>query len=336
MNNQDDNHLLERTMELSDLHVFRTVVEAGGITRAAEKLNRVQSNVTTRIRQLEGQLGVELFIREGKRLHLSPAGKVLLDYAERLIDLAREAADSVHDAKPRGLFRIVAPESTTSVRLPTPLSEYCQRYPEVTVELRTGNGQQITNAVLRGEADVGMSIEPIPDAPFDKAPIYLEELVIVAAAGHPPIRSARDARSRTVLVFESGCPYRKRLEDWFASSGDMPERMIEITSYHAMLGCAVVGMGISLLPRMVLDTFPERQRLSIHPLPPELSKAQTVLLWRKGARSPKLAALVEILTSHAASVAAAARAGNGARTPRKPARGRHARHMRAVSRPRTR
>ena len=81
-------------MELSDLHVFRTVVEAGGITRAAEKLNRVQSNVTTRIQQLEEQLGVALFIREGKRMHLSPAGKVMLGYAERLLELAREARES--------------------------------------------------------------------------------------------------------------------------------------------------------------------------------------------------------------------------------------------------
>src|SRR5688572_12373490 len=139
MINSDMNHLLERTMELSDLHVFRTVVQAGGITRAAEKLNRVQSNVTTRIRQLEDQLGVELFIRLGKRLHLSPAGKVLLDYADRLLALASEARDAVHDTGPRGLFRLGAMESTAAVRLPAPLSEYCRRYPEVTLELHTGN-----------------------------------------------------------------------------------------------------------------------------------------------------------------------------------------------------
>src|SRR5262245_28464360 len=135
MNNHDEIILRMRTMELSDLLVFRTVVEAGGVTRAAEKLNRVQSNVTTRIRHLEEQLGVNLFIREGKRLHLSPAGKVLLDYAGRLLDLAREARESVHDTKPRGLFRLGAMESTTSIRLPAPLSEYCQRYPDVTLEL---------------------------------------------------------------------------------------------------------------------------------------------------------------------------------------------------------
>jgi DNA-binding transcriptional LysR family regulator len=280
-------------MELSDLNVFRTVVQAGGITRAAEKLNRVQSNVTTRIRQLEDQLGVELFIREGKKLHLSPAGKVLLDYADRLLDLANEARESVHDAKPRGLFRLGAMESTASV----------------TLELRTGNCDRLVGMVLRGEIDAALTAGAIPDVPFEKIAIFEEEMVIVAAAGHPPIKSPRDAVSRTVLVFETGCPYRKWLEDWFALKGEMPERMIEMSSYHAMLGCAVVGMGISLLPRMVLGTFPERKRLSIHELPPKVNKAVTWLVWRKGARSPKLSALMEILAPKSAKPATT----NGAR-----------------------
>jgi DNA-binding transcriptional LysR family regulator len=294
-------------MELSDLLVFRTVVEAGGITRAAEKLSRVQSNVTTRIQQLEEALGVALFIREGKRLHLSPAGKVMLGYAERLLDLAREARESVHDVKPRGLLRVAAPESTTAVHLPTPLSEYCRRYPEVTLELRARNGEQVAREILADEIDAGIAFEPVPDAQFDKVPIYNEELVLIAAAGHPPIRSPRDARSQTILVFDHGCPFRKRLEQWFALTGDLPERMIEITSYHAMLACAVVGMGISFVPRMVLDTFPERHRLSIHQLPSNLRYAQTVMLWRKGARSPKLDALVELISGHAAAINAASK-----------------------------
>src|SRR5438874_8610338 len=103
-------------MDLADLHIFRSVVQAGGITRAAEKLNRVQSNVTTRVRQLETELGVELFVREGKRMHLSSAGRLLLDYADRLLDLAEEAREAVHDARPRGLLRLGTGESTAAVR----------------------------------------------------------------------------------------------------------------------------------------------------------------------------------------------------------------------------
>ena len=79
------------------------------------------------------------------------------------------------------------------MRLPTPLSEYCRRYPEVTLELRTGNGEQVSSDVLTGDDRCRRSrSEPIPDAPFEKVPIYNEELVLIAAAGHPPIRSARD------------------------------------------------------------------------------------------------------------------------------------------------
>src|ERR1700751_3089076 len=99
-------------MDLSDIRIFAAVVREGGITRAAEKLNRVQSNVTTRIRQLEEDLGVTLFIREGKRLHLAPAGQALLGYADRLLALADEARTAVRDPRPRGMFRLGAMEST--------------------------------------------------------------------------------------------------------------------------------------------------------------------------------------------------------------------------------
>src|SRR5262245_5844762 len=130
-------------MDLSDLNIFRAVVRAGGITRAAEKLHRVQSNVTTRVRQLEQELGVELFIREGKKLHLSPAGKLLLDYAEKLLDLAGEAREAVHDAKPRGLFRLGAMESTAAVRLPALLNAYHHRHPQVALELHTDSSHKL-------------------------------------------------------------------------------------------------------------------------------------------------------------------------------------------------
>jgi NAD(P)-dependent dehydrogenase (short-subunit alcohol dehydrogenase family) len=122
-------------------------VQAGGVTRAAEKLNRVQSNITTRVRQLEADLGVELFVRDGKKLHLSSAGRLLLDYADRLLDLAREAREAVHDAKPRGLLRLGSMESTASVRLPVPMNEYLLRYPEVTLELRIGTPRELAAAV---------------------------------------------------------------------------------------------------------------------------------------------------------------------------------------------
>lgn len=282
-------------MDLSDLTIFRAVVEEGGITRAAERLHRVQSNVTTRIRQLEEDLGVALFIRQGKRLHLAPSGRVLLDYAERLLALAEEAREAVQDSRPRGTFRLGSMESTAAVRLPAPLSAYMKRYPEVDLELRTGNPRQLAAAVLAGEIDAALAAEPIAREQFDQIPVFEEDLVLVASGDHPTIGPETAAPS-TMIAFESGCPHRKHLEDWYASRGEAPAQTIQLSSYYAMLGCVLVDMGITLLPRSVLATYPERQRLSLHPLPEGKDKAWTMLFWRKGAGSPKIDALAEILT----------------------------------------
>jgi len=300
-------------MDLGDLQIFRTVVHAGGVTRAAEKLNRVQSNVTTRVRQLEQDLGVELFIREGKKLHLSPAGRLLLGYADRLIALAQEARDALHETTPRGVLRLGSMESTAAVRLPEPLNTYHHRYPDVTLELRTGTIRELSSAVLSGEIDAALVAEPITDAGLDKTVIYDEQLAFIAPAKHPPIRSPRDIEPQAVLAFESGCPYRLRLEQWFAQSGEASPRIIEMTSWHAILGCAAAGMGVAVLPQMVLATFPQRMFLSVHPLPAAQSKAPTVLIWRKGARSPKVAALQEVLAAHAADAALAPKIPKAAR-----------------------
>ena len=281
-------------MDLSELRIFSAVVREGGVTRAAERLHRVQSNVTTRIRQLEDDLGTPLFVREGKRLHLTPSGQVLLGYADRLLALADEARSAVHDPRPRGVFRLGAMESTAAVRLPEPLNQFHQLYPDVALELRIGNPETLAKDILAGELDAAFVAEPVADVPFEKVHAFDEEPVIVSATGHAAIGRKADA-PRCVLVFEKGCPNRKRLEDWYARRGEMPERTVELGSYHAMLGCVVAGMGIALLPESVLSTFPEAKRLTIHRLPRGENRSETVLIWRKGAGSPNIQALLEVL-----------------------------------------
>ena len=281
-------------MDLSDLRIFSAVVREGGVTRAAQRLHRVQSNVTTRIRQLEDDLEVPLFIREGKRLHLAPAGQILLDYADRLLALAEEARSAVQDAEPRGVFRIGSLESTAAVRLPAVLTEFSRRHPGVTLELRTGNPRQLAAAILAGEIDAAFVAGLAADAQFDEIVAFEEEPVIVTRADHPPI-GRKGGVPRTIIVFEHGCPHREILERWYAKRRVMPERTIELGSYHAMLGCVVAGMGAALLPRSVLGTFPESKRLAVHTLPRGENIAHTTLIWRKGAESPKIEALAEIL-----------------------------------------
>ncbi len=282
-------------MELSDLHIFRTVVRTGGVIRAAEHLHRVQSSITTRVKILEEDLGSALFLREGKRMQLSAAGKILLDYADRLLSLADEARAALQDGGPRGILRLGAMESTAAARLPGPLSKFHKSCPEVSLELRTGDPRLLTEQVIAGELDAALVAEPVADPRLATLAVFEEELVIVAVAGHAAMSSAKDASKKTMLAFHPGCPHRKRLEDWFKRSGVVPDRIVELGSYHAILGCTMAGMGVALMPRSVLDTYTERSRLSIHELGARFRKSRTLLVWRKDAPQANVAAFAEIL-----------------------------------------
>ncbi|MBO1013696.1 LysR family transcriptional regulator [Achromobacter sp. SD115] len=282
-------------LELSELRTFQAVVRAGGINKAAETLHRAQSSITVRVQQLEEKLGVALFIREGRSLQLSPAGKVLLDYAERLLDLAQEASEATRNERPKGLLRLGAMESTAAVRLPQPLGVFHQMYPDVTLELYSDDPRELIQRVLKGELDTALIADPMSDKRLNSMAIYEEELVIVAEAKHPPIASPKDVPSRALLAFHPGCPHRQRLEDWFARSRTKPQRIVEVGSYHVILGCVAVGMGIALMPRSVLGTYVERSCLSVHPLPSRLNRAITRLVWRKDSPEANILALSRVL-----------------------------------------
>ena len=184
-------------MDLSALTIFRAVVREGGVTRAAAKLNRVQSNVTTRLRQLEETLGADLFIRDGRRLVLTPAGETLLPYAERLLALADEARHAVRENRPQGRLRLGTMESTAASRLPRVLATYHQRWPQVTLELVTGVTRALIDGVRTFDLDAALMARPIePDAlpaeQFESVPVFNEELVLLTPRGqHPAGHGAR-------------------------------------------------------------------------------------------------------------------------------------------------
>ena len=157
-------------------------------------------------------------------------------------------------------------ESTAAVRLPQPLNRLHRTHADLAVELRTGNPQQLTALVLSGELDAALVAEPVTDSRLESRPVFDEELVLVSPASHPPIGSPRDVSPRTLLAFEPGCPHRQRAEKWFARAQVTPERIVELGSYHAILGCAVAGMGVAVMPKSVLDAYAERSQLGVHGL----------------------------------------------------------------------
>ncbi|GCB03758.1 LysR substrate-binding domain-containing protein [Ralstonia sp. SET104] len=285
-------------MDLASLEIFRTVVREGGVTRAAQQLNRVQSNVTTRIRQLEASLGVQLFVRENKRMVLTPAGQTLLTYADDILRLATEARQAVQPAEPHGRLRIASMESTAASRLPTLLATLHQRWPRVQLELVTMTTRQSIRALSNFEVDCAFIAETASltnaRAAMTTLSAFAEELVLIAHRAHPPIRRAGDVHSPALLGFEPGCAYRQLIEDWFAADGVVPSRVLELGSYHAIIACAAAGIGVALVPRSVLELYTNAPEISVHELG-KPGRVDTVLAWHRDMAGPALQALLQVL-----------------------------------------
>jgi DNA-binding transcriptional LysR family regulator len=275
-------------LDLDALHIFRTVAEEGGITRAAAKLNRVQSNVTTRVKQLEEKLGTQLFQRHARKLTLSPEGKVLLAYADELLRLSHEAQAAMKSGTPRGLFRIGTLESTAATRLPPVLSRYHQAYPEVQMELATGTSGALVARVLAFELEAAFVAEPFTAEGLDMDHAFDEELVLISPKGVAP---------RTVIAFPAGCSYRRRLEDWLGSQSVVAPRVIEFASYHAIIACVAAGTGIAVVPRSVLKVVGAERQVVVKELPARIGRARTQLIWRKGHQSIALDALRQLVSA---------------------------------------
>ncbi|SAL09323.1 LysR family transcriptional regulator [Caballeronia peredens] len=286
-------------MDLSALTIFRAVVRENGVTRAAAKLNRVQSNVTTRIRQLEETLGVDLFIRDGRRLVLTPAGETLLPYAERLLALADEARHAVSENRPQGRLRLGTMESTAASRLPRVLATYHQRWPQVTLELATGVTRALIDGVRTFELDAALMARPIePDAlpaeQFESVPVFHEELVLLTPRGQHPAETAHDAAGLTLVAFERGCAYRSYATRWYKLQGIRPTRVLELGSYHAIVACVAAGAGVAVAPRSVLELARLDGEVDLHSIG-DLGRVDTLLVWRKGHFSAALNVLRELL-----------------------------------------
>jgi DNA-binding transcriptional LysR family regulator len=287
-----------RTIDLESLAIFRTVVEEGGVLRAAERLHRVPSNVTTRIRQLEEYLGVRLFRKEGRTLGLSAEGRTLLNYALRLLRLADEAVHELRTGKAQGTFRLGSLESTAGTRLAPILSRYHAENPDVVVELVTGTTGALVNRVMSFDLEAAFVSEPFTAPELEAMPVFREELVLITGKKIARVRSAKDLGRSTMIAFAHGCSYRKRLEDWLGSENVMPERALEFASYQGIIACVAAGTGFAVVPRSVLVELQATEKVNQHALPKTVSKNRTHLVWR-GQRSLALEGLIRLLHEHA-------------------------------------
>ncbi len=285
-------------VEVSDLKIFAAIARSGSLTRAARELHTVQSNVTTRLRLLEEDLGTPLFERHHYGVTLTRAGQNLLPFARQLDALLQSARSSVApDHRRVQELRIGTLETVAAARLPALLKVFAPAHPHVDLALETGTTRELVDGVLQHRLDGAFVAGPVELDDLELLPAFREELVLVSAPRHRSI-AASLGRGRIVklFVFRVGCSYRQRLEAYLAEQEIGLVHQHELGSLDAILGCVAAGLGIAMLPRSAVAPFVERKQVTAHRLPPKDAAVEIFFATRREvAPHPALRAFQDVL-----------------------------------------
>lgn len=271
-------------MDVLSLKTFETVARQGGITGAAQVLHTVQSNITQRIRALESELGLALFKRHSRGMELTRAGQRLLPYADRIVALMVEAqaAAKGEEASPAALA-IGSMETTAAVRLPPLLASYRRLYPQVAISLETGPTAALIDAVLQRRVDGAFIAGPLDNHALVGQVAFEEELVLVSSANwtRPSELGRRLENGAAAIMFKTGCSYRQRFEQLLSERGWPRFTRLEMGTLEGILGCVAAEVGISLLPRAVVDNASNKTALRCHPAKGKRLSVQTLFIRRR-------------------------------------------------------
>ena len=270
-------------MELSDLLTFSTVARLGGITRAADELNTVQSNVTQRVKALEAEIGTALFERHSRGMTLTGAGRRLLPYAQRIRHLLADARRAVaDDGHPSGVLNVGSLETTAALRLPQHLVTFAEAFPDVDLVLSPGTTSELVERVREHELEGAFVCGPVNHPDLVEEVVFREELVLVTARHLRTLQEAFAGRDLKIVVLRLGCSYRQRLEEVLARRGVVGVRRLDFGTIDAIMGCVSAGVGITLLPRSVAAAAHQAGRVAIHRLQAEDAEVDTVFIRPRG------------------------------------------------------
>lgn len=254
-------------MDLNDLRIFRCVAQYGSMTKAANALNYVQSNVSARIQHLENDLQAQLFYRTRSGITLTPAGKTLLDYANKINVLLEEAEKAVkHDVVPNGPLSIGAIESTAFARLPSIISEYHTQYPSVNISLFSDTTESLISMILKREIDAAFVAGPVNHPDIVQQPLFTEKLVFVAGPLHQPISSFADLYDTKLFLYKTGCFYTAKLDSWLQEEGIFPDNITYLENLANILNCIKANLGVSVMVKTFADEYIKDGIIKAYPI----------------------------------------------------------------------
>jgi DNA-binding transcriptional LysR family regulator len=274
---------------LPDLLIFLEVVRSGSITRAAQRLNTVQSNVTARMRKLEDALGTALLKRLARGVKPTPAGEALAQLAQRLDavldDLRFTFGGGSEHASSK--LRIGAIETVLASHLPPVVAAFSRLHPRIDVSVRTGSSLALVKQLREGELDAAFVSRPTEIRGLRERVAFRDELVLVESKATRTAQKPwlREGAPFNVLVQRLGCSYTERL---LATIGKAPRRsyrVLELGTLEGVLGFVEAGLGVAALPKAFIEAAGFRRRLALAKLPPRTRELQTYLIMPPAAES---------------------------------------------------
>ncbi len=281
-------------MTLQQLTYFLTTVEHGSFSAAAESLHMAQPSLSEQIRRLEAELGVSLFARTGRRLELTEAGRLLVPQAERTLDAAREAAESVREVREvkGGTVAFGTFGSAHHYLLVGLVQEFRARHPSVRVRVVGQNSAEVADAIRDGHLEAGLVALPIDDRGLDVRPAMREELLYVSAEEkrtREPMTIERLAEAPLILYdarWAAEDPTRRQLRERAQRAGVKLEPQIEVEYMTAALELAVRGLGDTLADASIIGSRGLGRRLSTVSFDPPMFETFAFVTRRNAHLSP--------------------------------------------------
>ena len=264
-------------MEVRQLEQFVAVAEENSFTRAARRVNIVQSGLSMAIRTLERQVGAALFVRGPKRLSLTPAGRALLPAARRALAAVQDAQEVVVETERllRGTLSIGSPPALPAVvDLPVVLARFHSEHPNVGLRVLQSSAPEVMEAVRSGALDMGLIAWTGPTPPGVTAmPIARSTMVLVCATSHRLATRRRvsvaELRDERFVDFHRDWTIRRIADRILAAAGIERVPSIVVNDVPFLLGFVEHGFGVALVPRVV-SRFPAEVRyISLSPRQPQ-------------------------------------------------------------------
>jgi LysR family cys regulon transcriptional activator len=249
-------------MNFQQLRIIRETVRCNfNLTEVGNALFTSQSGVSKHIKDLEEELGVELFLRKGKRLlGLTDPGRELLVFAERILLDANNIKNLVEQYSKRdeGQLTVIATHTQARYALPKVITEFKKIFPKVHLKLHQAGPNEIVSMLLSGEADIGVATEALPDVTrLDSFPYYSWHHAVIVPAGHPLEKvqklNLQAIAAYPIVTYHEGLTGRAKIDRSFADSGITPDIVMSALDADVIKTYVELGMGIGIIASMAFN-----------------------------------------------------------------------------------